>query len=63
MIDNDSWRRGTRRGGTRGSGRGALVLVVGTEGPDHGLLKVLHKVNGSALNIILCLGSITAMDR
>lgn len=63
MIDNDSWRGGSRRGRTRRGGRSALLLVVGAESPDHSLLKVIHKVNGGTLNVILCLGNITTVGR
>ena len=39
------------------------MLVVGTEGADHGLLKVIHEVNRSTLNVSLCLSSITTISR
>lgn len=58
MIDNDS-----RRGRTRRSLRSALLLVVGTERPDHGVLEVVHEINRGALYISLCFGGITTVDR
>jgi hypothetical protein len=61
VIDNDSWRGRFRGSGAR-SGRSALLFVVGTEGPDHGLLKVIHEVNCSKLDITLCLGNITTVS-
>jgi hypothetical protein len=60
MIDNDSWRGGSRRSWAR-SGRGALLVVVGTKGPDHGLLEVVHEISRGTLNISFCLGDITAV--
>jgi len=58
MINNNPGRRGTRR-----SRHSALLLIVGTEGPDHGLLEVIHEVSRGALNVCLCFGSVTAVNR
>lgn len=62
MINDDSWCGGIRGSGTGGSGRGALLFVVGTKGPDHDFLKVTHEVNRGALNIGPRLGNITAVS-
>jgi hypothetical protein len=58
MINNNS-----RCCRVRGGSRGALLLVVGAEGPDHGLFEAIHEFHRGALNISLCLGGITAMGR
>ena len=57
-IDNDS-----RCGRTRRSLRSALLLVVGTERPDHGLLEVAHEISRGALYISPCFGNITTVGR